>query len=86
MSNDFKRNASKEEWNSRTLVTEEVASDNIFLTPAAWEKVNKTSPFRTETVETISNTFLDGNLKLNGIKDGIQSYSRVVQLLIYYYS
>ena len=86
VSNDFKRNASKEEWNSRTLVTEEVASDNIFLTPAAWEKVNKTSPFRTETVETISNTFLDGNLKLNGIKDGIQSYSRVVQLLIYYYS
>ena len=86
VSNDFKRNASKEEWNSRTLVTEEVASDNIFLTPAAWEKVNKTSPFRTETVETISNTFLDGNIKLNGIKDGIQSYSRVVQLLIYYYS
>lgn len=86
VSNDFKRNASEEEWNSRTLVTEEVASDNIFLTPAAWEKVNKTSPFRTETVETISNTFLDGNLKLNGIKDGIQSYSRVVQLLIYYYS
>ena len=86
VSNDFKRNASEEEWNSRTLVTEEVASDNIFLTPATWEKVNKTSPFRTETVETISNTFLDGNLKLNGIKDGIQSYSRVVQLLIYYYS
>ena len=86
VSNDFKKNASNEEWNSRTLVTEEVASDNIFLTPGAWEKVNKTSPFRTETVETISNTFLDGNLKLNGIKDGIQSYSRVVQLLIYYYS
>lgn len=86
ISNDFKKNASKEEWEMRTLVTEEVAFDNIFLTTDAWEKVNKTSPFNTETVETISNKLLDGNLKLNGIKDGIKSYSRVVQLLIYYYS
>ncbi|MFG6392716.1 MAG: DUF3810 domain-containing protein [Lachnospiraceae bacterium] len=86
VSNDFRKNASEKEWNMRTLVTEEVAADNIFLTQDAWEKVNKTSPFNTETVETISNKLLDGNLKLNGIKDGIKSYSRVVQLLIYYYS
>ena len=86
VSNDFKRNANEEEWDSRTLITEEASSDNIFLTPDAWDRVNKTSPFQTETVETFSNTFLDGNLKLNGIKDGIKSYSRVVQLLIYYYS
>ncbi len=86
ISNDFKINTSEEEWNSRTLITEEAASDNIFLTPGAWDKVNKTSPFQTETVETVSNKLLDGNLKLNGIKDGIKSYNRVVQLLIYYYS
>lgn len=86
VSNDFRRNATEEEWDMRTLVTEEVASDNIFLTSAAWEEVNKTSPFNTETVEAVSNKLLDGNLVLNGVKDGIKSYSRVVQLLIYYYS
>lgn len=84
VSNDFRNNASVEEWDSRTLVTEEVAADNIFLTQEAWEQVNKTSPFNTEIVETISNKLLDGNLVMNGIKDGIKSYSRVVQLLIYY--
>ena len=86
VSKDFRKNASEEEWNSRTLVTEEVAADNIFLTASAWDKVNTSSPFNTETVEAISNKFLDSNLKLNGIKDGIESYNRVVQLLIYYYS
>lgn len=86
VSKDFRKNASEEEWNNRTLVTEEVAADNIFLTASAWDKVNTSSPFNTETVEAISNKFLDSNLKLNGIKDGIESYNRVVQLLIYYYS
>ena len=86
VSNDFRNNAGKEEWDKRTIVTEEAAADNIFLTPGAWERVNKTSPFNTETVETISSKLLDGNLVLNGVKDGIKSYSRVVQLLIYYYS
>ena len=86
VSNDFRKNASEKEWNMRTLVTEEVAADNIFLTASAWDKVNTSSPFNTETVEAISNKFLDSNLKLNGIKDGIESYNRVVQLLIYYYS
>jgi len=86
VSNDFRNNASEEIWNKRTLVTEEVATDNIFLTSDVWENINQTSIFKTETVETISNKLLDGNLKLNGIKDGIKSYNRVVQLLIHYYS
>lgn len=82
VSNDFRDNADEDAWNSRTLVKEEVAKDNIFLTEDAWEEVNHTSIFKTETVETISNKLLDGNLKVNGIKDGIKSYSRVVRLLI----
>lgn len=86
VSNDFRNNADKEAWNSRTLVKEEAAADNIFLTADTWEKVNNTSFFKTETVEAVANTLLDGNLKINGIKDGIKSYSRVVRLLIGYYT
>lgn len=86
VSNDFRSNADEKTWNLRTMVKEEVAKDNIFLTSEAWERVNKTSIFKTETVEAVANTLLDGNLKMNGIKDGIKSYSRVVRLLLNYYS
>lgn len=86
VADDFRENASEDEWNSRTLVTDEVASDNIFLTDDAWEEVNETSVFKTETVETISNQLLDNNLKINGIGDGIKSYRRVVRLILEYYS
>lgn len=86
VSNDFRKNADEDTWNTRTMVKEEVVTDNIFLTADTWEEVNKTSIFKTETVETVANKLLDGNLKMNGIKDGIKSYSRVVRLLIHYYS
>ncbi len=86
VSNDFRSNADENAWNSRTMVKEEVARDNIFLTSETWENVNKTSIFKTETVEAVANTLLDGNLKMNGIKDGIKSYSRVVRLLLNYYA
>lgn len=84
VANDFRSNASEDEWNARTMVKENVATDNIFLTADAWEEVNQTSLFKTETVETVANKLLDSNLKINGIKDGIKSYSRVVRLLINY--
>lgn len=85
ISNDFRENADEDAWNSRTLITEEASYDNIFLTADTWNKLNKTSLFKTKTVQTISNKMMDSSLKLNGIKDGINSYNRVVQLLIYYY-
>ncbi len=86
VSKDFKNSANETEWENRTLITETVAADDVFLKQDDWDRINKTSIFKTETVETISNKMLDGNLKINGIKDGMASYSRVVRLLLNYYS
>lgn len=85
VSKDFRKIADETLWENRTLITETVAEDDVFLKQAAWDKVNKKAIFKTETVETISNKMLDGNLKINGIKDGMASYSRVVRLLLSYY-
>ncbi len=39
----------------------------------------------TETVKKAADAFLDANLTLNGVSDGVVSYSRVVKLLLQYY-
>ncbi len=86
VSKDYKNSADEKAWESRTRITELAASDLIFLTEEAWERINQNSLFHTETVATISNHVMNSSLRLNGVQDGIQSYNRVVRLLIYYYS
>lgn len=62
-----------------------VESDNIFLTKEAWEEVESRAVLDTETVKQASRSFLETNLQVNGIEEGIASYGKVVeQLLIYY--
>jgi len=39
-----------------------------------------------DVVDEIGNEFIDVNLKLNGVEDGRQSYGRMVDLLLNYYS
>lgn len=63
----------------------QVQKDDVFLTEAQWRQVEQKAVFDTETVNKAANTFLETNLTVNGIPDGIQSYSRVVQLVLSYY-
>lgn len=77
--------------NSReTYLTYEVLSplverDRIFLTKEAWEEVESRAVIDTEIVKKASRGFLETNLQMNGIEEGIASYGGVVeQLLIYY--
>ena len=62
-----------------------VARDNIFLTKQAWEEVEESAILETETVRKASSNFLDTNLNLNGVEEGIASYGKVVELLLKYY-
>lgn len=62
-----------------------VQEDNIFVTEEEWERINGKALIDTETVDEISDTFTDTTLKLNGVSDGMVSYSRVVKLLLQYY-
>ena len=59
--------------------------DDIFLKQETWEEVEEEAIFDTETVDVISDAFTETNLQLNGIEEGVISYSKVVDLLLKYY-
>ena len=67
-------------------VLEQVWEDNTFVEQEEWDRINGKALVDTETVEEISDTFTDTTLKLNGVSDGMVSYSRVVRLLLQYYT
>lgn len=67
------------------FINEKVKNDNVFLTEEAWKKVEENAIIPTETVSNVSDNLMDGSLKLNGVRDGMRSYRRVVSLLLQYY-
>ena len=71
--------------NQLTAVNELVRKDNIFLTKEAWDEVNEKALFDTETVQSTYHKAADTSMKLNGVKDGVESYNRVVDLLLDHY-
>lgn len=64
---------------------EQVVKDDVFLTEEQWEKVEEKAVIPTETVNKATDVFLEKNLTMNGIEDGMNSYSRVVRLVVKYY-
>lgn len=67
-------------------ISAEVKNDWFrFLPENYWEENEEKEIIPTETVETISDTASDTSMKLNGVEDGIASYSRMVDLLLDYY-
>lgn len=62
-----------------------VERDNIFLTEEAWEEVESRAVIDTETVRQASRSFLETNLQVNGVEEGIASYGDVVEQLLVYY-
>lgn len=71
--------------NLLTTVNDIVLFDMMFISEETREKVESDAWFKTEEVEKASTAFLDTNLTLNGVSDGIVSYSRMVNLLLKYY-
>lgn len=84
---DFARAVGRdsEEYQSHIPISELVASDKLFLTREAWQQVEKNAILDTKTVSQAADTFLNTTLTLNGVSDGTISYSRVVNLLLWYY-
>lgn len=63
----------------------QVREDNVFVLQEEWDRINGKALLDTETVDQVVDVLLDANLKVNGVSDGIVSYSRVVRLLLQYY-
>ncbi|MCM1535362.1 MAG: DUF3810 domain-containing protein [Clostridium sp.] len=66
-------------------VSSVVWQDDIFVEQEDWERINQKALVDTETVNQVTDTFLDANLKIHGVSDGAISYTRVVTLLLQYY-
>lgn len=56
-----------------------------FMPDNYWEDNKKKEIIPTKTVSTVSDTAIDTNIKINGREDGIDSYSKMVDLLLDYY-
>ncbi|SFQ22080.1 Protein of unknown function [Butyrivibrio proteoclasticus] len=85
INNDFYKAVSKEEYNSHVKISDRVKYDNQFMTDEAWVKVEEKAVVKTETVKKAAETFIDTNLKVNGVSSGKCSYSHVVALIMDYY-
>ena len=66
-------------------IYEIVWEDSIFVSDEEWDRINGKALIDTETVDVMADTLVDTSLKINGVSDGVVSYSRVVQLLLQYY-
>ncbi|MCR5177883.1 MAG: DUF3810 domain-containing protein [Lachnospiraceae bacterium] len=84
--NDFYKTFGKKGYLSHVEISPQVWKDTRFLSDESWKEVEDNAVIDTETVKQAADTFIDQNQKLNGISDGKASYSRVVGLLLSYYS
>lgn len=72
-------------YNTQPQVHEMVWYDDTFLPEEVWEEIEEDAVFSTDTVEEISDTITETSLQLNGVEEGMISYSLVVDLLLQYY-
>lgn len=87
VNNDFYESINEDAsvYRSHVRISDVVADDNIFLTKEEWQAVEKKAVVKTATVKKVSNAFTETTLKLNGVEEGMQQYSNVVELLLAYY-
>lgn len=70
---------------SQVNISPLVKSENVFLEEKAWEEVEAKAVINTEVVDKVSDKLSETSMVLNGVEDGILSYTRVVGLLLKYY-
>lgn len=74
-----------EAYFAQTRILPQVSMDNVFVTEEDWNRINEKALIDTQVVDKVSDAFVDTTLKVNGVKDGRISYSRVVRLLLQFY-
>ena len=87
LDNDFYKAVGRDaqKYLEQPRISKQVIEDDIFLTEEEWERINGKAVIDTEVVDSVSDTFTETVLKVNGVEDGMISYSRVVKLLLSYY-
>lgn len=75
----------KEIYAAHVKISPQVKEENVFLVKEAWDKVEEKAIISTSVVDKVSDTLSETSMVLNGVSDGILSYTRVVGLLLHYY-
>ena len=75
---------SEEEKTEMVWENKQVLMDDIFVKKEVFEEIEKNALFSTDFISEATDIFLDTNLKLNGVSEGIVSYSQVVKLILLY--
>ncbi len=75
----------KEVYLSHVNISPLVKSENIFLKAETWEEVEEKAVLKTEVLDKVSDKLSETSMVLNGVEDGVLSYTRVVGLLLHYY-
>lgn len=70
---------------SHVGISPQVRRENVFLEEKAWERVEQKAVISTEVVDKVSDKLSQTSMVLNGVEDGILSYTRVVGLLLHYF-
>lgn len=85
--NDYYRaiNKNKEIYAGQVAIEDRVRKDNIFVTEQKWNKIEEKSLMKTETIKKATQIFTETTLKVNGVENGMKSYSDVVKLLLQHY-
>jgi len=84
--NQIYQNNITEAYYLTDTISENVKHDLFsFLPESYWEENKEKEIISTETIDTISSSAADTSLKMNGVEDGIESYSRIVDLMLDYY-
>lgn len=86
VNNEIYKNNISEAFEISQKISEKTSCDLYKFVPEKfWEENKEKEIISSETVGKVSDSFTDTNLKINGVEDGIQSYSRIVNLLLDYY-
>ena len=83
--NDLFQYGNEDIYSRMEKPNEYAVNDNIFLKEEVFEEIEEKSIISTEVLSEATDKFLDSNLKLNGVKSGMNNYNEVVRLLIFYY-
>ena len=85
VASDIRKNLTGQEKFDIVTPNDLVVRDSVFLTEEAWQQVEEESALDTETVNKATDAAMNESLKINGVSNGMESYSDVVQFLLEYY-
>ncbi len=78
-------NKNKETYLKQVRIEDRVRIDNTFVSASDWIEIEEKAMIKTETIKKATQTFTETTLVMNGVSNGVESYSDVVKLLLYYY-